>query len=340
MIQFDRMITTIDAHAAGEPLRIITSGFPPLPGATILERRRYLRENLDHLRRMLMLEPRGHSGMYGCLLTQPASPDADFGVIFMHNEGYSTMCGHGIIAVTKVAAQTGLIEVGEGSRLVKIDAPAGRINAYVRIQNGRVVDVCFENVPSFAYALDQSVEVHGLGEISVDIAFGGAFYAYVDAAALGVAVEIEQLDRLVELGVAIKQKVMAQIEISHPGDPDLGFLYGTIICDQVRETKDGWSSKNICIFADAQIDRSPTGTGTSGRLALLHARGIIPEGGRFTNRSILDTEFWGRVIGETRVGEHNAVYTQIGGDAFISGFNQWVMETGDPISDGFRLTGG
>ena len=340
MIQFDRMITTIDAHAAGEPLRIITSGFPPVPGATILEKRRYLRENLDHLRRMLMLEPRGHSGMYGCLLTPPTTTDADFGVIFMHNEGYSTMCGHGIIAVTKVAAEMGLIEVGEGNRLVKIDAPAGRIDAYVQVQNGRVVDVFFENVPSFAYALDQKVEVRGLGEIPVDIAFGGAFYAYVDASVLGVAVEIDQLDRLVDLGVEIKQKVIDRIEISHPDDPDLGFLYGTIICDKLRGTGDGWSSKNICIFADAQIDRSPTGTGTSGRLALLHARGLIPEGGRFNNFSIIDTRFWGRVIGETRVGERKAVRTQVGGDAFIAGLNQWVMETGDQISDGFRLTGG
>jgi len=340
MIQLDRMITTIDAHAAGEPLRVITSGFPPVPGGTILDKRRYLKENLDHIRRMLMLEPRGHSGMYGCLLTAPATPDADFGVIFMHNEGYSTMCGHGIIAVTKVAVETGLIEAGEGSRMVKIDAPAGRINARAEIQNGRVVGITFENVPSFAYALDQKVKVSGLGEISVDIAFGGAFYAYVDAPALGVAVEIDQLDRLVELGVEIKQSVVAQMGISHPDDPDLGFLYGTIICDPVRKDGDRWLSKNICIFADAQIDRSPTGTGTSGRLALLHARGTIPEGGRFINLSIIDTVFWGRVIGETRVGEHKAVRTEVGGEAFISGFNQWVMETGDPVSDGFRLTGG
>ena len=340
MTVFRRLIGTVDAHTAGEPLRIITSGFPFVPGETILEKRRRLMDCHDHLRTFLMLEPRGHSGMYGCLITPPVTPDADFGVIFMHNEGYSTMCGHGILAVTKVALETGLIEAAEDTRVVEIDTPAGRVSARAKLRNGQVTDTCFTNVPSFVLAREVVVDVDGLGRVLVDIAFGGAFYAYVEADSLGVRVEPEQIDRLVALGTEIKHKVMAAITVIHPLEPDLRDIYGTIICEPVRETPEGLETKNVCIFADAQIDRSPTGTGTSGRLALLRRQGLIEPGTRLINRSVVDTVFWGRVTKDEIVRDLPAVRTEVGGAAHIMGFHQFVLEPDDPLPAGFRLTGG
>ena len=340
MIQFQNIISTVDAHAAGEPLRIITSGLPLIPGDTILEKRRYMLEHFDHLRTLLMLEPRGHSGMYGCIITPPCTPDADFGVMFMHNQGYSTMCGHGIIAVTKVAVETGLVPVESGERLIRIDAPAGRILARAVVRDGRVADVSFENVPSFVFARDVAVDVDGIGKILVDISFGGAFYVYVDAEKLGVKVVPDQIDRLVVLGEEIKRKVMAAMSIVHPLEPDLEGIYGTIICEDLARTDAGVETRNVTIFADAQIDRSPTGTGTSGRLALLYAKGLIGQDERLINRSIIDTVFWGRVKGADRVGGFPAVLTEVGGAAHISGFHQFVLEPDDPLPKGFRIVGG
>jgi proline racemase len=342
MTEFSRVIHTIDAHSAGEPLRIITSGLPPIPGKTILEKRRAMRERHDHLRKLLMLEPRGHSGMYGCIVTSPVTRDGDFGVLFMHNEGFSTMCGHGIIAVTKVAVELGMVEVEPGAleRLVRIDAPAGRITSRARLEEGAVVEVSFENVPSFVYAKDVTVSVDGIGDIEADIAFGGAFYVYVDAEKLGVKVEPEQIDRLVALGEELKHKVMVAMKVVHPLEPGLHGIYGTIICEPAVKTPAGVETKNVCIFADAQIDRSPTGTGTSGRLAQLYARGEIKEGERLINRSVIDTIFTGMIKSLTRVGGLEGVITEVGGAAHIMGFHQFVLEPGDPLPEGLRITGG
>jgi proline racemase len=340
MIEFSRIITTVDAHAAGEPLRIITSGLPLIPGKTILEKRRALLAHFDHLRKLLMLEPRGHSGMYGCLVVPPVTDDGHFGVIFMHNEGYSTMCGHGTIAVTRAAFEIGLVEGHEGENIVRIDAPAGRITSRAVIENGKVVDVSFENVPSFVFAKDVIVDVDGLGDVPVDIAFGGAFYVYADAERLGVKVLPGQIDRLVALGVELKRKIMDRMEVVHPLEPDLCGIYGTIICDPISRDADGVRAKNICIFADAQIDRSPTGTGTSGRLAQLHAKGQIKEGQLLSNRSLIDTLFWGKIIGSTAVGPFPAVKTLVGGAAHITGFHRFVLEPDDPLPHGLRITGG
>lgn len=340
MIQFSRTITTIDAHTAGEPLRIVTAGLPLIPGKTILEKRRYILENLDHLRKLLMLEPRGHSGMYGCIVTPPTTEDGDFGVLFMHNEGLSTMCGHGIIAVTKVAVEIGLVEA-EGEKIaIKIDSPAGRITSHATIRNGRVVDVSFENVPSFVYAMDVEVDLSGIGNVLVDIAFGGAFYVYADSIKLGVKVAPEHIDRLVELGTELKHKIMEKMDVAHPLEPDLKGIYGTIICEPAVKTADGASTRNCCIFADAQIDRSPTGTGTSGRLAQLHQRGIIEAEERLINKSVIDTAFWGRITGFEDAGDFKGVITEVGGSAHIMGFHQFVLEPDDPLPEGFRITGG
>ncbi|MEA3356630.1 MAG: proline racemase family protein [Candidatus Bipolaricaulota bacterium] len=328
-------INTIDAHAEGEPLRIIRGGFPDLQGETILERRRYAKEKLDHLRTALMWEPRGHADMYGCLVTPPVTPQADFGVIFMHNEGYSTMCGHGIIAVTTVALETGMIPMQAPQTTVTIDTPAGLVVARACIQGNRVKSVSFRNVPSFVLISDETVEVPGLGSVQYDIAFGGAFYAYVQAEQVGISCNPDSVTSLIETGMAIKRAVMGNRQITHPYEKELGFLYGTIfIAPPQGEEVD---SRNVCIFAEGEVDRSPTGTGVSGRLAIHHARGEIELGQPMVIESIIGTRFTGRVVETTRFGPHPAVIPEIEGRAYITGTNEFLIDPADPLAHGFIL---
>ncbi|MEK6288987.1 MAG: proline racemase family protein [Acidobacteriota bacterium] len=325
-------ITTIDAHAAGEPLRVITGGIPPIPGDTMLAKRRYARENLEHLRRALMFEPRGHADMYGCILTEPVTADGDLGVLFMHNEGYSTMCGHGVIALVTVLLETGMLEPRE---VIRLDTPAGRITARANVDGKRVRSVAFENVPSFAYKLDQLVEVPGIGEVRLDVGFGGAFYAYCKAEDLGVRIIPGEFRKLIEAGMAVKRAVMDSLEIRHPFEEDLGFLYGTIIDGPPRS--EGANSRNVCIFADGEVDRSPTGTGVSGRVALEHAKGRLAVGEPFVIESLIGTRFTGRVVRETAFGEYAAVVPEVEGSAWITGRHEFLIAPDDPLKDGFIL---
>lgn len=326
-------ITTLDAHTGGEPLRIVVDGFPELPGTTILARRRQLKESYDHLRTAIMWEPRGHKEMYGCLLTSPVSPGADFGVLFMHNEGYSTMCGHGIIAVATVAVETGMVPVTVPETALRIDTPAGLVTARVMVDGHRAAAVRFQNVPSFVAALDETVDVPGLGRITYDLAFGGAFYAYVQSAQVGLRCSPEELPELVAKGMAIKRAVMASREITHPLDPDLGFLYGTIFLSP--PVGGGADSRNVCIFADGEVDRSPTGTGVSGRMAIEYARHRIQPGQPLVIESIVGSRFTGRVVSTTSCGPHPAVIPEIEGRAHITGRSEFCLDPGDAFRSGF-----
>jgi trans-L-3-hydroxyproline dehydratase len=329
-----KRITTLESHAAGEPLRIVTSGIDPIPGATILEKRRYAREHLDGLRRAIVFEPRGHADMYGAIPTEPVTPDGDLGVLFMHNEGWSTMCGHGIIALT-----TALLETGERTGdVVRYDAPPGRVIARATRDGARVREVAFENVPSFATALDRSVVVDGLGEVRYDLAFGGAFYAFVDADALGIPLDASGFQRCIDAGTRIKRAVMAAGEVRHPESPDsadLSFLYGTILTGKARGP--GADSRNVCVFAEGEVDRSPTGTGVSARVAIEHARGRLRDGGSFTVESIIGTRFRGRVLRTAKVGPHDAVVPEIAGSAWLAGRSELWIAPDDPLREGFVL---
>lgn len=323
-------ITTLEAHTAGEPLRVITSGYPEIPGDTILQRRAYAREHLDHLRRMLMLEPRGHADMYGAILTPPATSDGDVGVLFLHNEGYSTMCGHGIIAIVKVGLEHGLFEASPDA--IRIDTPAGRVLAAANIENGKVVDVSFRNVPSFVFR-DLRVAVDGLGDVACTIAYGGAFYAYVDAEPLGLTLTPEHSHRLIDQGMAIKHAVAASTELRHPtGADDLNFLYGTIFV----APQPGAHSRNVCIFAEGEVDRSPTGTGVSGRAAIHHARGELGSDW-ITIESILGTSFDVRVAATVDVGGTPAIVPEVRGQAHVTGRSEFWLEPDDPLGDGFLI---
>ncbi|MGC6488023.1 MAG: proline racemase family protein [Planctomycetota bacterium] len=323
-------IQTIEAHTAGEPLRIITGGFPDLEGDTILARRAYAREHHDQLRRLLMLEPRGHADMYGALLTPPATPDGDVGVLFLHNEGYSTMCGHGILALTKVGIEEGLFDADPAA--VRIDTPAGRVVASAQLDGDRVRSVSFVNVPSFVDR-DVTVDVLGLGRVACTIAYGGAFYAYVEAAPLGLQLDSAHAAELADKGMRIKRAVAAACPLRHPrGADDLNFLYGTIFV----AAQEGAHSRNVCVFADGEIDRSPTGTGVSGRAAIHHARGEL--GSEWiTIESILGTSFDVRVAAVTEVCGRPAVVPEVRGDAFVTGRAEYWLDPEDPLGHGFLL---
>jgi trans-L-3-hydroxyproline dehydratase len=328
-------ITTIDAHTAGEPFRVVTGGYPDLPGRSILERRRFAKEHLDHLRTALMWEPRGHADMYGCILTPPVSPEANLGVLFMHNEGYSTMCGHGIIGITKVALEGGLLEMTAPETEVKIDTPAGLVTARARVDGGQVASVRFQNVPSFVLALDRTVDVPSLGSVRYDIAFGGAFYAYVAAKDVGVVCQPGDFGNLIEKGVAIKRAVMKSTPIIHPFEKDLGFLYGTIFVGPAEG--EGAHSRNVCIFAEGEVDRCPTGTGLSGRLAIHHARDELGLQESITVESIIGSRFTGRIVQTTTFGPHAAIIPEVTGEAHITGRHEFLIDPADPLRDGFLL---
>jgi proline racemase len=328
-------ITTLDAHTGGEPFRVVTGGYPQLPGDTILARRRYARAHLDHLRTALMWEPRGHADMYGCLVTPPVSPGADFGVLFMHNEGYSTMCGHGIIAIAKVAVETGLVSLVEPETTIRIDAPAGLVTAYARVEGGRVRSVRFYNVPSFVVALDETVEVPDLGRVRYDLAFGGAFYAYVQAADVGVTCTPEDFRPLIEKGTAIKRAIVASRPIRHPFEEDLSLLYGTIFVEGPHDPDA--HSRNVCIFAEGEVDRCPTGTGVSGRLAIHHARGEVAVGQPIVVESIIGSRFTGRIVETTTFGPYDAIIPEVEGTAHITGQHEFLIDPVDPLGQGFIL---
>jgi proline racemase len=335
-----RRIVTMDLHTEGEPLRVIISGFPDLRGETILEMRRDARTNHDAVRRALMWEPRGHADMYGCLLVPPVTAEADFGVLFMHNDGFSTMCGHGIIGVTTALLECGLIagDTSDGAtleRVIGIDTPAGFVRARAEMAGGRVVRVSFTNVPSFTARLDEHIRVQGLGTVRYDLAYGGGFYAYVSASDFGLRLVPEEAGRLCDVGRRIKDAIQSSTPPEHPDAPDLGFVYGTIFVGAAHEAVN--HSRNVCVFADGEIDRSPTGTGVSGRLALHDSRGEIDVGEEITIESILGTSFRGRIQGRARVGKAPAIIVEVAGTARITGRHEFFIDPTDPLADGFLL---
>ncbi|HET7550342.1 MAG TPA: proline racemase family protein [Gemmatimonadaceae bacterium] len=333
-------ITTLDMHAAGEPLRIVTGGLAELEGDTILERRRYMREHLDHVRRALMWEPRGHYDMYGAILTPPVSEEADLGVLFMHNEGYSTMCGHGVIALVTALIDTGALPSRGRETPVTLDTPAGVVRATAHLgADGRVSYVSFLNVPSYLHARDVALCIPGVGEITADIVFGGAFYAVLPAARLGLELTASNRTELVQAAERVKRAVNDTTPITHPLGPDLGFLYGAILTGPPEDP--AHHSRNLCVFANAEVDRSPTGTGVSGRVAQLHARGEIALGEEVLVESILGARsvFGGRAVESARVGPHEAVIPEVRGTAFITGRSEFLVDPRDSLGGGFLLGG-
>ena len=312
-------IQTVDYHTAGEPFRIVVGGVPPLVGRTILDRRRWAGENLDHVRRLLVNEPRGHADMYGCFVTEPEDAGADLGVVFFHNAGYSTACGHGTIALVTWALETGRLPSREPETAVTVDVPSGRLPAVARVEGGDVLAVRFRNVPAFVHTLDLAV-----AGVTVDIAYGGAFYAILPAARVGLRVEPGQLPQLIAHGRRLQREIEAAQEIRHLEHPEIEGIYGVIFTA---------GDRNVTVFANGEVDRSPCGSGTSARLAVLDARGELARGATLVHESIVGTRFRARVVGE----EAGGVGTEVEGTAHLTGRHEFVLEPADDLGTGFLL---
>jgi trans-L-3-hydroxyproline dehydratase len=334
-MKITRSISTVEVHTGGEPFRIVTSGLPRLQGNTIVQRRAWLQEHADEVRRALMFEPRGHVDMYGGYLTEPVSPGADFGVIFVHNEGYSDHCGHGVIALSTAAVELGWVERACPVTRVGIDAPCGFIEAFVEWDGEHAGTVRFVNVPSFIWKRDVVVNTPSFGQVKGDIAFGGAFYFYTDGAAHGLEIRERSVEKLIRFGAEVKIAANAAYPVQHPDIPEINHIYGTIIAGAPRHA--GSTQANCCVFADREVDRSPTGSGTAGRVAQLYLRGELGDGDTLVNESIIGTIFRARVIARTKVGDIDAVVPEVEGKAYVAGFANWIVDERDPLAYGFLV---
>jgi proline racemase len=329
-------ISATDYHTAGEPFRIVTGGVDPIPGKTILEKRRYAAQHLDHIRQLLVFEPRGHADMYGCFVTDAEDADADLGVVFFHNDGYSTACGHGTIALVTWALESGRLPGTDGGNRVIVDAPSGRLETVAMVEGDRVSRVRFRNVPAYVHASGLAVDLEG-GRLTCDIAFGGAFYASVRAEDVGSKVTPRDLPRLIELGREIKHAVEAGMEVVHPVIAELRDVYGVIFYEELEDRDGQLHQRNVTIFADGEVDRSPCGSGTSARLAILDASGQLASGSTLVHESIVGTTFDARVVGKASVGRHPAVVTEVEGSAHLTGHHQFVLDGHDKLGTGFLL---
>ena len=329
-------IHVLDMHTGGEPVRVIRGGYPPVPGETILAKRRHAREHLDHLRKLLMFEPRGHFDMYGALLVQPSLPGADLAVLFMHNEGYSTMCGHATIALGRYAVDYGLVPKVEPLTRIGLECPCGLVQVEVEVADGKAGRVRFRSVPAFLLARQKPVDVPGVGVVTTDVSYGGAFYALADAGAFGLDVRASRTRDLVDAADALSAAVRAQLAIEHPVEADLGFLYGSILTDG-RDLPDQGPSANICVFANSEVDRSPTGSGVTARMAARFQRGLVQAGQVCEFESVTGSRFTGEVVAETRCGDRPAVTVRVGGLAHYTGEARYWLEEGDELGKGFLL---
>lgn len=332
-------ITACEMHTGGEPVRIIESGYPPLLGETILDKRRYARENFDHLRTALMHEPRGHFDMYGVIPVEPDLPEADLAVLFIHNEGYSLMCGHAALALGRYAVDKGMVEAEEPETRMVIQCPCGPVTVYAEVREGRTGRVRFHSVGAFAYQLGGTAQVPGFGPVSYDTAYGGAFYALAPAAAFGLDVRRSPVAELRAAAVALSGAVAEEGGLSHPDSEELAYLYGSILTDGIDDER---PSANICVFADAQVDRSPTGSGVTARMALRYAKGQVRPGEERVFVSVAGSEMTGKLAsvdsgGSGVGGDHPVTTVEVAGRAHYTGASRFTMENDDPFPRGFLL---
>ncbi|WP_306214442.1 proline racemase family protein [Actinoplanes sp. RD1] len=329
-----RLFSAVDSHTEGMPTRVVTGGFGVIPGATMNERRLHFIEHLDHLRRLLVTEPRGHSAMSGAILQPPTRPDADFGVLYIEVSGLLPMCGHGTIGVATVLVETGMVEVTEPVTTIRLDTPAGLVVAQVQVRDGHAESVTLENVPSYCDRLDVTVEVPGYGTVPYSLAFGGNFYAMVELEALGLPYDRGSKEEILKAGLAIMDAINATAPPKHPT------IDGVDHCHHVEFLAPGSTaqhSRHAMAIHPGWFDRSPCGTGTSARMAELHARGELAIGQDFVNESFIGSTFTGRLVGETTIGDLPAVLPTITGRAWITGIGQYMLDPTDPYPAGFEF---
>ncbi|MBA7645555.1 Proline racemase [subsurface metagenome] len=332
-----RTIVTVESHTAGEPTRIIIGGIPRVPGRNMMEKKEYFRQNLDFLRTALMQEPRGHRDMFGALVVAPCDDEADLGVVFMDSDGYADMCGHGSLGTMTMAVETGMVEAVEPITKVNLDTPAGLVRGKVVVRNGSVESATLHNVPSFLYK-STSLRVPEIGEVPVDIAFGGNFYALVSAEHIGMEIGISNSAELIRAGVMIKEAANREIKIEHPEKPEINKVFGTRIYDG-KPTHPEAQVRNFMVLGDGYVDRSPCGTGTSAHIAMLYAKGQLKLNELSVHESIIGTTFSARALEEVMVGDYKAILPAITGRAFITGMCTWTIDPADPVKHGFLLRG-
>ena len=325
-----RYFTAVDSHTEGMPTRVITGGIGPIPGATMAERREHFVQHMDHIRQFLVNEPRGHAAMSGAILQPPTRPDADWGVLYIEVSGCLPMCGHGTIGVATVLVETGMVAVTEPVTTVRLDTPAGLVVAEVNVRDGRAESVRFQNVPAYVHELDAVVDVPGLGEVRYDMAYGGNFYAILPIESIGIAFDVKEKEQMLASGLSIMDAINAQRRPVHREDPGIA---GCKHVQLVAPGSDGSDARNAMVIHPGWFDRSPCGTGTSARMAQLHARGELLLNTDFVNESLLGTRFTGRLVAETSRG----VTPTIEGRAWLTGMAQYLLDPTDPFPNGFTL---
>lgn len=330
-----KQFSVIDAHTAGAPVRVVVGGAGRIPGSSVAEKRDWLRENRDDIRTILMYEPRGHAGMSGSIVVEPCDPSADVGIVFMEVSGWLPMCGHGTIGTITALVEAGMVPVEEPETVLTVEVPAGLIRVRVEVVEGAARSVTIENVASYLAVSDLTVEVPGWGDVTLDIAYGGNFYAIVPAERFGIELVPEQADRVLEVTRAVRDAVCAVADPVHPESPWIHGVSHVMLTEPLREGEA--RARNTILFGEAGIGRDPCGTGTSARLAQLHARGVIPEGGSFVHEGLLGTEFIGRVISETTVGDRAAIRPTVTGSAYVTGLTTFLVDPGDPLPLGFGV---
>jgi proline racemase len=334
-MKFSRFLTVIDAHTEGNPERILVGGIPSIPGKTMFDKAKYVRDHLDYLRTLLVFEPRGHDNMYASLLIPPADERADYGVIFLENGGYPTMCGHATISICSVLVEMGYVTVKEPETEIVLDTPAGLVHTRVTIQDGRAQSVTLKNVPSFLYKSDVIVNIQEFGNLSVDICYGGNFYAILPAEVVGLQIVPENAQKLIAAGAKIFQAVNEQVEVRHPENPQISGI--NFVEFSAPPTHPQATMKNVVIAPPLGMDRSPCGTGTCAKMAALFSKGKIGLHQKFIHESIIGTLFYGELLEETQVGDFQAVIPAVTGSAYIMGIQNLVVDPWDPFPAGFVL---
>lgn len=334
-MNFSKSIHAIDSHTMGEPTRTIIGGLPKIYGNTMAEKKKYLEDNLDYIRTTIMHEPRGHNDMFGSIITNPTIEEADLGVIFMDGGGYLNMCGHGSIGVATIAVETGMVEAVEPVTELTLETPAGLVKAQVKVEGGKAKEVSVVNVPSFLYKEDVKIDLPGLGPVSLDIAFGGSFFAIVRDSELQVSIEPENTNIIVERAMKLKDLINKEIRVQHPSKAHINTVDLVEVFGQAQDSRANY--RNVVVFGSGQVDRSPCGTGTSAKMATLYAKGQLAIKEDFAYESIIGTVFHGRVLDTSKVGEFDGIIPEITGAAFITGFNHLVVDDEDPVKYGFLL---
>jgi proline racemase/trans-L-3-hydroxyproline dehydratase len=333
MMHFPRRIDTIDTHTEGEPTRIITNWIKDIPGKNTEEKMFYFKKNFDHVRKVLISEPRGHKDMYGCLLTQASQKDSDYGIIFMDNSGYQSMCGHGTIGVSTAIAELGMVKITEPITRIVLEPPAGKVEVSVRMRNGHAESVSFINVPAFIEKLDADLEVPGIGKIKVDIAFGGNYFVFYSAAELNIEVVPQNINQIIETSMRIIKAANEQFSVSHSTSMNNTHINIATILAKPRNPKANYL--NVHTFSNRQFDRSPGGTATCARMAALHAKGQLKLDEEIWVESLTGGLFRGRILKEIKIGDKMAVVPEVTGSAFITGFHQFVIYPNDRLKNGF-----